>query len=631
MENNISINIDEGNDPPQPQAIYNGNVQNDVDVPGSFSNFIIEAALISGIHPSSDQNNVTKPIAAPQTYNTLSVDHDPQFLEFLKTQRERVISENHSQASLTSATTTTSSLVHTITSTSLPSTGCRTPNITLFRSFMDNPTWEITTGPGSEHASQNQVLQNHQSSSLPLTSTVSQVTYTSGASCTAQAPKTSSPKNNPPALTRFELPPSMQSLQSLRRTNQVPETSEQSTITKDKDQTGFMLPKKGQLRRQRSESSPPIQDAKKSKSSKDRGEVPPLVIFGDLSEFQNPVKYVREIKEHMSEHLIERINQVQNGSILIIAKDEKSRLEIFRNYPTERIFKGKTNMREGILSNSAENTLVVMNVPIEMPIEEFRAMVTEANLQTTQIIRLRDRNKCETRSIKMTLQNKDEMEYILENKLKLGYLSFNVKRFETNNSRVTRCFRCQKFNHMATACPNRLTCLRCSGNHRHTSCPNSVLKCANCEGPHAAVDPCCPAFKKELDRRETKRPHEYALPTPRSTKSTPAGRFTKSATYKRRDSPQAAIPLNKWNQPPASTLVIKEVKKCPLKSSIETEPEILMAFLTLGLITSPKQMLNLESFMKNVETIENIFKLNLDKDKLKAAVESVQCLFQPNV
>lgn len=314
---------------------------------------------------------------------------------------------------------------------------------------------------------------------------------------------------------------------------------------------------------------------------------------------------------------------VKNGSILIIAANERSRLDIFRKYPAEYIFKGKTNIREGIESKSSENSIVVLNVPIEMTMTDLKEMTDEVKLQTTQIIRLKDRNKKETRSVKITLCNKDDMNYILDNNLKLGYLSFVVKKFEDNKPRIMRCFRCQKFNHFAIACPNSLTCLRCSGNHRHTNCPNTVLKCANCDGPHATVDPSCPAYKKELGQLEPKGPSNNRIFTPRN-RQTPTGRYTKTAIYHNRNASTPRPPPNKWNQPLSN--IVPHKPTGTLKSSFETEPEMLMAFLALGYITSPKQMANTEAFMENIHKVESSFNINFNKDKLRSAIECVQQL-----
>ena len=74
-----------------------------------------------------------------------------------------------------------------------------------------------------------------------------------------------------------------------------------------------------------------------------------------------------------------------------------------------------------------------------------------------------------------------------------------------------QCFHCQKFGHVAKACPllsdsTALKCARCAGNHpvrdchcpSRTKCSNARLcthikvQCANCGGPHKSISNACP-------------------------------------------------------------------------------------------------------------------------------------------
>ena len=83
---------------------------------------------------------------------------------------------------------------------------------------------------------------------------------------------------------------------------------------------------------------------------------------------------------------------------------------------------------------------------------------------------------------------------ILPPKVYLGNLSFVVKRY---NLPPLKCFKCQKFGHMANGCKQKKdTCNKCSGEHKMADCTSSTTKCANCKGDHAASSRDC-KYNKE--------------------------------------------------------------------------------------------------------------------------------------
>ena len=70
---------------------------------------------------------------------------------------------------------------------------------------------------------------------------------------------------------------------------------------------------------------------------------------------------------------------------------------------------------------------------------------------------------------------------------------------------TARCFKCQKYGHVAIRCPNSPVCSICSGNHHYSDClPGAQAKCGACGGPHRAVDQSCPEYHshKPITTRE---------------------------------------------------------------------------------------------------------------------------------
>ena len=79
------------------------------------------------------------------------------------------------------------------------------------------------------------------------------------------------------------------------------------------------------------------------------------------------------------------------------------------------------------------------------------------------------------------------------------YICNELKRCEASKTepRVTQCYKCQNFGHMAINCPNQQRCLRCGDNHAVRDCkiPKQQVKCINCRGEHPAQYKGCPVYK----------------------------------------------------------------------------------------------------------------------------------------
>ena len=72
--------------------------------------------------------------------------------------------------------------------------------------------------------------------------------------------------------------------------------------------------------------------------------------------------------------------------------------------------------------------------------------------------------------------------------------------------RVTRCFNCQKYGHIARRCKNPTACAECAGNHTADRCtigPEAKRKCPTCKENHRAGSPHCTVERKEREKAET--------------------------------------------------------------------------------------------------------------------------------
>ena len=66
-----------------------------------------------------------------------------------------------------------------------------------------------------------------------------------------------------------------------------------------------------------------------------------------------------------------------------------------------------------------------------------------------------------------------------------------------------RCFKCQRFGHVAGQCRGKLRCAKCGGEHEYGKCgKDDVLKCCNCGGQHSAVYGGC---EKQREAKEVQK------------------------------------------------------------------------------------------------------------------------------
>lgn len=96
-----------------------------------------------------------------------------------------------------------------------------------------------------------------------------------------------------------------------------------------------------------------------------------------------------------------------------------------------------------------------------------------------------------------------------------GEASFSDRFYERR--RPLRCHKCQQYNHKEDRCPNPEACSKCAGNHRFDQCTSERIKCAACQGDHAANDRSYPKWDEEwkvIRRREQEMAAKRSDPRP---------------------------------------------------------------------------------------------------------------------
>lgn len=73
----------------------------------------------------------------------------------------------------------------------------------------------------------------------------------------------------------------------------------------------------------------------------------------------------------------------------------------------------------------------------------------------------------------------------LPERVKIGFVSFNVREYVPP---PIRCFRCQRYGQVAAICKGNQRCGKCGGNHEYGHCrDDEVRKCCNWRGSYSCL------------------------------------------------------------------------------------------------------------------------------------------------
>ena len=77
----------------------------------------------------------------------------------------------------------------------------------------------------------------------------------------------------------------------------------------------------------------------------------------------------------------------------------------------------------------------------------------------------------------------------------IDHLYYQPVEFIQQGIQIVRCYRCQKFRHIASNCHSKVSCKHCPGEHSVDNCKSSQpVGCANCSENHEMVSLDCPFY-----------------------------------------------------------------------------------------------------------------------------------------
>lgn len=214
----------------------------------------------------------------------------------------------------------------------------------------------------------------------------------------------------------------------------------------------------------------------------------------------SPTGVSREIKKKIGD--VEMVKILRDGSLLIECKGIEQKNKAFN---VDSICK-RAVLEKKMLGENKKIRGVIYGIPLDEDLEKLKKNIVGAKVTNVKrLSRTVDGERVGSQSILMEFEGKE-----LPMSIKIGYISFQVRPYVPP---PLRCFKCQRYGHIAAVCKGKQRCPKCGEDHKIEECKEDVLeKCCNCGGNHRVTYGGCEVRKraKEVVQIKTSKNISYA-------------------------------------------------------------------------------------------------------------------------
>ena len=187
-----------------------------------------------------------------------------------------------------------------------------------------------------------------------------------------------------------------------------------------------------------------------------------MVRFKDGGDVGSPIKISEEIGRVMSN--VVTVRKMEKGRLMVLFGTEQSRVKAMKI----------TSM----LGRAVELAIPDGGVHLKGVIYVEEEVSEEEIVRGVKVIEAARRFKEGRMAVLVTF--KQEVKALPADVL-LGYVLYPVREYVRP---PLRCYRCQRFGHVAAVCRGSRRCGKCGGDHEFAQCSVNQVKCCNCGGDH---------------------------------------------------------------------------------------------------------------------------------------------------
>ena len=191
-----------------------------------------------------------------------------------------------------------------------------------------------------------------------------------------------------------------------------------------------------------------------------------------------------------------------NGFILVEVDTAENAKKVVTSWDGSKFFKCGSESSDNTYAQILEDARaksIIEDVDKELT-DEFLTKELEKTFPNASAKRFKNKYG-PTHVVLLTFASKADQEKASKDKILIGNAIFRTKPYETRK-RLTQCYQCFSFNHIARNCQKARVCPYCCGNHEEKQCVIKEKKetekyvCINCRGNHSALFKECEVYKK---------------------------------------------------------------------------------------------------------------------------------------
>ena len=206
------------------------------------------------------------------------------------------------------------------------------------------------------------------------------------------------------------------------------------------------------------------------------------------SEFASSKRILKEVNLFCPEVKVDFAYSLAKGGVAIHTVDKIGRDILLDKLPEESFGGGFKHFPK----NKCLDTVFVKGVCSSVSTQEFTNVLNDAGIETIEVRRLINRRTGKPIRVLKVKCSQESSSLLCGIKILVRNVACVIEK--QRRTRVIRCYKCQRFGHLAKFCTNHIRCEFCAGSHECDKKCFGEAFCANCSGNHPSYSTSCPSY-----------------------------------------------------------------------------------------------------------------------------------------